>query len=408
MSKRKTFNPGKDTVWYSRAVYGPKEIAGVVESLRADWLVPGEYSRKFEEKVSKMFGQNFGLFVNSGSSANLLAIESLDLPKCGEVITPACTFSATVNPLLKLGLTPVLVDVEIDTYNIDISLLKKAITSKTVALMIPHLVGNLNDMPKLRRIANKYNLKLIEDSCDTIGTNIGGELTGKYADATTTSFYASHIVTAAGGGGMVMFKTKKEAEKAKVLRDWGRALPEHFDESPDKRFVFSLNNKPHDGKFVFTHKGYNLKPIDLQAAFGLVQLKRLNEFSRIRRRNFKYLYNFFKKYPEHFILPKELPNIKTNWLAYPITIKKGSPIKRVDLMRHLENNKIQTRVLFAGNILRHPAYKKSDFKVYGELKNSDYILENSMLIGCHHGLTKDHIDYIIKTLEKYIGSIKGL
>jgi len=402
MSENQPFTPGKDWVWYSRAVYGEREIAAVLESLNSDWLAPGEYSRKFEAEVSKIFGQNFGLFVNSGSSANTIAIEALELPVGGEVITPACTFSTTVNPLLSAGLVPVLVDVELDTYNTDLTQLESAITEKTVALMIPHLVGNLNDVRKIREIADKHNLKFIEDSCDTIGATFKGQPTGIYSDATTTSFYASHIITAAGGGGMVMFKDKKLADDGKVLRDWGRALPEHFDESPDKRFVFSLQGISHDGKFVFNKRGYNLKPIDLQAAFGLVQLQRLANFSEIRKKNFKIMYDFFAQYPQHFILPRELPDTSTNWLAYPVTIKQGSPIKRVEFMSFLEENKIQTRVLFSGNISRHPAYKDSDFRIHGDLKNADYILENSMLLGCHHGLKQEHLDYVQDKIQEFL------
>jgi CDP-6-deoxy-D-xylo-4-hexulose-3-dehydrase len=229
----------------------------------------------------------------------------------------------------------------------------------------------------------------------------GGPI-GIYADATTTSFYASHIITAAGGGGMVMFKTKEFADDAKVRRDWGRALPEHFDESPDKRFAFSLNGVPHDGKFTFNSIGYNFKPIDLQAAFGLVQLSRLPEFSAIRKKNFKRLYDFAAKYPEHFILPREIPGAVTNWLAYPLTIQEGSPIKRVALMRYLEDHKVQTRVLFSGNIARHPAYQNAGLKIGGDLLNSDYILEHSMLLGCHHGLRDEHIDYMLETIGDFL------
>jgi CDP-6-deoxy-D-xylo-4-hexulose-3-dehydrase len=401
--QKRSFKPGKDWVLYAQTDYGKNEIDAVIESLKSDWLGSGDYSDRFEEKVTKLFGQKSGLFVNSGSSANLLALKVLNLPKGGEVITPACTFAATVNPIIFEGLTPVLVDVELDTYNVDIDELEKAISKKTVALMIPHLVGNINDMKRLRKIANKHNLKLIEDCCDTLGATIDKKPTGMYADASTTSFYATHIITAAGGGGMVMFKKDKDTKEARVIRDWGRALPGR-EESSKKRFNFTLNNTPYDGKFVFIQKGHNSKAIDLQAAFGLVQLKRLNEFSNTRRKNFKRLYDFFKQYPEHFILPRELPNIRTNWLAYPLTIKKDSPIKRVGLMRYLDKNKIQSRVLFAGNISRHPAYKKSDFKIYGKLKNSDYILENSMLIGAHHSMSKKQMDYMLKVLKRFIDS----
>lgn len=402
MAENHPFTPGKDWVWYSRAIYGQAEIEAVLESLNSDWLVPGEYSKKFEEAVAKKFGQNYGLFVNSGSSANTIAVNIFNFQPGSEVITPACTFATTVNPLVQAGLVPVFVDVELDTYLIDIEKIEGAISDKTVALMVPHLVGNLVDMPRLRTIADKHNLILIEDSCDTLGGLINGEPTGKYADASTTSFYASHIITAAGGGGMVMFKDEKKVKTAKVLRDWGRALPEHADESPDKRFTFKIDGKPHDGKFVFTNLGYNFKGIDLQAAFGLVQLKRLEEFSKTRSQNFKRLNDFFANYSKHFILPRQLDNISTNWLAYPVNIKKDSPIQRAELMRHLEENNIQTRVLFSGNILKHPAYQNINHRVYGNLENSDAIMSQCLLIGCHHGLRSEHLDYIIKILSEFL------
>jgi len=402
MAENHPFVAGTDWVWYSRAIYGQREIDAVVESLESDWLGPGEYARTFEAAIAKAFGQGFGLFVNSGSSANMLAVQTLQLPEGGEVITPACTFSTTVNPLLQNKLTPVLVDVERDTYNTDSALLEEAITDKTVALMIPHLVGNLNDMKRLRAIADKHRLKLIEDSCDTIGSSIDGVPTGTYADATTTSFYASHIITAMGGGGMVMFKKKDEADDAKVRRDWGRALPEHFDESPDKRFAYSLNGVSHDGKFIFNRIGYNFKPVEAQAAFGLVQFSRLPEFSAIRRKNFKTLYDFCAQYPQHFILPREIPCCTTNWLAFPLTLRSDSSLKRVDLMRFLEGKRVQTRALFSGNIARHPAYQQVGLKVHGNLPNADYILEHSMLLGCHHGLRDEHMDYMLEMIESFI------
>lgn len=402
---QKRFRAGEDWVWYSRAVYGEKEIRAVIESLQSDWLAPGAYAKRFEETVASIFGQNYGLFVNSGSSANMLAVMGMELPLGGEVITPACTFSTTVNPLLQNRLTPVLVDVELDTYNTDITKLEEAISDKTVALMIPHLVGNLNDMERLRTIADKHNLKLVEDSCDTIGSTLDGLPTGTYADASTTSFYASHIITAMGGGGMVMGKTREFFENSKVRRDWGRALPEHYDESPDTRFSFSLGGVPHDGKFVFNELGYNFKPVDAQAAFGLVQLERLPKFAEIRRNNFRALRGFFAQYEEHFILPREIPGCSTNWLAYPITIREGSPVQRVELMRYLEGKKVQTRVLFAGNISRHPAYENAGLRIHDTLPNADYILANSMLIGCHHGLTEAHVAYMTEHIRHFIATL---
>lgn len=400
------FIPGKDWVFYSRAIFGAREIDAVVKALNEDWLGCGKYSTRLEEIVTKIFGQNIGRFVNSGSSANWIWIKVLNLPVGGEVVTPACTFSTTVNPLIQFGLTPVFVDVELDTYNIGLDLVESAISSKTVALMIPHLVGNLNDLRYLRQIADKYGLKLIEDSCDTIGGTLRGEPTGKYADVSTTSFYASHIVTGMGGGGMVMFKEQEHATSAQILRDWGRASMEYFDEHPDIRFDLYLDGIQYDKKFVFREMGFNFKATDPQAAFCTVQLSRLEEFHLIRKRNFGILYNFFGNFPEHFLLPRQtVADSDVRWLAFPITIHKDSPIKRTDLMLYLEKHKIQTRVLFAGNILRHPPYRNIRHRVVGELTHSDQIMAQSMLIGCHHGLRQEHLDYIMQVVEDYLKKV---
>jgi len=400
------FVPGKDWVFYSRAVYGKEETESVLESLNSDWLGIGKYSRAFEEKVTDLFGQKFGRFVNSGSSANWIGLKALNLPIGGEVITPACTFSTTVNPIIEFGLVPVFVDVEQDTYNVDLDLVEQAVGPKTVALMIPHLLGNLNDMKRLREIADKHGLKLIEDSCDTIGGRIRGEPTGKYADVSTTSFYASHIITAMGGGGMVMFKERSRAELAQILRDWGRASMEYYDERPDVRFDFYLDDVRYDKKFVFRERGFNFKALDAQAAFGMVQLSRLEEFHQVRRKNFTTLYEFFERFPEHFMLPRQATaDTDVRWLAFPITVHEASPIYRTDLMLHLEKHKIQTRVLFAGNILRHPPYRNISHRVVGELTNSNKILAQSLLIGCHHGLRQEHLDYVMRIIEEYLEKV---
>jgi CDP-6-deoxy-D-xylo-4-hexulose-3-dehydrase len=400
------FTPGKDWVFYSRAIFGSREINAVVKSLNEDWLGCGKYSRHLEEKIAKIFGQNIARFVNSGSSANWIGIKVLNLPDGGEVITPACTFSTTVNPIIQFGLTPVFVDVELDTYNVNLDLVEQAINHKTVALMIPHLLGNLNDMKRLREMADKHGLKLIEDSCDTIGGTLRGEPTGKYADVSTTSFYASHIITGMGGGGMVMFKDESQAASAQILRDWGRSSMEYFDEHPDIRFNLYLGDIRYDNKFVFRELGFNFKATDPQAAFCLVQLSRLEEFHLIRKSNFKVLYDFFGKFPEHFILPRQaVEDSDVRWLSFPITIHEDSPIKRTDLMLYLEKNKIQTRVLFAGNILRHPPYRDIKHRVVGELTNSDEIMARSMLIGCHHGLRQEHLDYVMQVVEDYLKKV---
>lgn len=397
------FVPGKDKVFYSRAIFGEREKKAVLEALDDDWLGSGKYSQQFEEKIAKIFGQNIARFVNSGSSANWIGVKVLNLPPGGEVITPACTFSTTVNPLIQFGLIPVFIDVEPDTYNINLDIVESAISPRTVALMIPHLIGNLNDMRRLRQIADRYGLKLLEDSCDTIGGTIGGEPTGKYADVSTTSFYASHIITGMGGGGMVMFKEGKHGASAQILRDWGRASMEYFDEHPDIRFNLYLDDIRYDNKFVFREMGFNFKATDPQAAFGLVQLSRLEEFSLVRKRNFKVLYDFFGRFPEHFILPRQaVSDSDVHWLSFPITVRGDSPIQRTDLMLHLEKNNIQTRVLFAGNILRHPPYREIKHRVVGELVNSDRVMARSMLIGCHHGLRQEHLDYVMEVVSDYL------
>jgi len=401
------FVPGKDKVYYSRAIFGEREIASVLECLNNDWLGIGRYTKTFEKQVAEIFGQNFALFVNSGSSANLLAIRALlGKVRGGKVITPACTFATTVNPLIESGLIPVFVDVEPDTYNVDLNLVEGAIDSDTVGLMIPHLIGNLNDMAELRRMADDHNLVLIEDSCDSIGGTIRGEPTGKYADASTTSFYASHIITAMGGGGMVMFKNKADADFTQIVRDWGRASAEYYDEHPDIRFNFFLNDIQYDGKFVFRELGFNFKALDPQAAFGLVQLSRLSEFDQIRKRNFKVLYDFFAGFPEHFVLPRQaVTKSDVRWLAFPFTIREDSSIKRTELMLYMEGKNIQTRVLFAGNILRHPPYKNINHRVYGDLVNSDMIMAQGLLIGCHHGLRQEHLGYVMDVVTDYLRKV---
>lgn len=397
------FVPGKDKVFYSRAIYGQREIAAVMECLDRDWLGIGEYSKQFEDKVAAVFGQKIGVFVNSGSSANLLGIRSLGLPVGGEVITPACTFSTTLNPILEAGLVPVFIDVDLNTYNVNLDNLREAISPATVAMMIPHLIGNLNDMRILHSLAETYSLKLVEDSCDTIGGTIGGEPTGRYADVSTTSFYASHIITAMGGGGMVMFKNKDQATRAHVLRDWGRASTAYYDEHPDIRFNLYLGDTRYDNKFVFRERGYNFKAQDPHAAFGLVQLSRLDEFNVTRKKNFAALYDFFKEFTEHFILPEQATaDADVRWLAFPLTIQKNSPLERIDLMLHLEEHHIQTRVLFAGNILRHPPYKGINHRVVNNLGNSDSIMARSLLIGCHHGLRNEHLDYVKQVVADYL------
>ena len=254
----------------------------------------------------------------------------------------------------------------------------------------------------IHNFCKKHKLVFIEDSCDTIGGNFRGKPSGIWSDITTTSFYASHIITAGGAGGMLMLNDKKLLEKARVFRDWGRGISRHDEKIRSRLATFKIDGKPYDSAFVFVERGYNFKPTEMQAAFGLEQLNRLKDFVETRRHNFVKLLDFFRRFEEYFVLPEETPNTKTNWLALPLTIKKEAPFDRNTLVRYLEDHKIQTRPLFSGNILKHPAYKNISYRKIGDLKNSQYILEHSFLIGLHHGLTDQMVNYVFETFLRFL------
>ncbi len=258
------------------------------------------------------------------------------------------------------------------------------------------------DLAAVRKFCDKYKLIFIEDSCDTIGGKFHNKPSGFWSDITTTSFYASHIITAAGAGGMLMLNDKKLREKARIFRDWGRGISRHDEKIRSRLATFKIDNKPYDSAFVFIEMGYQMKPTEIQAAFALAQLNRLKSFIQARRHNFSQLYDFFKQYENYFILPQSLPRALTNWLAFPLTIKKSAPFKRNNLVCYLEDHKIQTRPLFSGNITKHPAYKNIKYRKIGNLKNSQYIMEQSFLIGLHHGLTDKMLDYMFEVFSKFI------
>lgn len=397
----KRFIPGKSYVKYNEPVFDNTEIKAVLGVLKKGWLVPGPATTQFETAISSLFGKQQGLFVNSGSSANLLAFEALEFKKGSEVITPACTFATTVNPIIQSGLVPVFVDSEIGTYQADISEIKKAITKKTVALMIPHLIGNLNNMKELAKLAKAHNLILIEDSCDTLGGTLDNKPTGTWSDVSTTSFYASHVITSGGAGGMFMTSNKELMTRAQVLRSWGRSIPFYW-EDIERRFQAQLHGVEFDGKFIFSEIGYNFIPTEMQAAFGLAQLKKLKKYTRTRQENFKKLFKFFRAYEKYFYLPVELPGTNTTWLAFPLTLKPDAPFTRSNIVRFLEEQKIQTRPLFTGNILHHPAYKHIQHRTIGSLPNANYILKNSFVIGLHQGMTDPMINYMTSAIEKFL------
>jgi CDP-4-dehydro-6-deoxyglucose reductase, E1 len=402
VKKQAKFRPGKDRVYYNRAVYGNEEINAVSRALGENWLGNGKYTVEFEKKVSQLFGKKYGLFVNSGTSANYIAMELANLPPKSEVITQAFTFPATLAPIVQKGHIPVFIDSKVGTYNIDIDKIEPAISSKTKAIFISHAIGNVNDMKKISKLCKKYKLIFIEDSCDTIACKFDGKPTGTYSDITTTSFYAAHHITAGGGGGMVMINDPALHLEAKMLNDWGRRLPGTEDENIKARFASTINNIAYDAKMTYVKPTFNFKAVEIQAAFGLAQLKKLKKFNNTRSKNFDKLYKFFVKYQNHFYLPVIHPNSETYLLSFPLTIRPESPVVRNDLMTYLENNKIQTRTPFAGNILYHPAYSNIKRRVYGSLENADLMMRNGLLIGCHHGLTNEMLNYIKKIFTQYL------
>ena len=393
-------------IYYGKAVYGKEEIKASLNVLKQKSLslIDGISVKKLENKIAKTFGKKYGLMVNSGSSANLLAFASLKLKKGSEVITPTLTFSTTVAPIYQLGLIPHFIDVDKNNFVANIDQIKKAINKNTKAIIIPNLLGNVPDWKKIYKISKKYNLKIIEDSADTIGYKLYQSNFGKFSDITTNSMYASHIITGAGFGGMVCFNDKKLYEQAKLLRGWGRSSA-IFNESEgiEKRFSTKVDGIPYDGKYIFEDLGYNFLPSEISAAFALEQLKKLPNNIKIRIKHFERLKNFFIKYPNLFHIPEQLKGLKTPWLAYPIIIKDELKINRQKLQIFLEKKGIQTRTIFTGNILRQPIMKKKMFKKVKNAEiNSNYIMKNGILIGCHHGLKESDINYMIKYLKLFI------
>jgi CDP-6-deoxy-D-xylo-4-hexulose-3-dehydrase len=374
-------------VWYAPnkfESYGEEEIKAVEQCLRDGWLAGfGPRSIEFEEKIAKRFGKKYGVFVNSGSSACLLALAALDLPKGCKIITPACTFSTTLAPIIQLGYKPVFVDVGLTSYVPTIADIISVIDTDVKAIMIPNLIGNKPDWKtlhsELKRIGRE-DIIVIEDSADTITYT-------EETDVATTSFYASHVITAGGTGGMVMFNDKKHVDRALQYRDWGRMGDNS--EIMDDRFNHSVDGIPYDHKFLYDVLGYNFKCSEMSAAFGLVQLERFKKFEDIRRANFeRYLENL--KDVSEITLPDD--SLKPNWLAIPLQTER-----RLELLTFLENNNVQTRVTFAGNVTRHPVYRE----YLQPFENSDTIMKNGFLLGAHHGMTIEDVDYVCGKIKEF-------
>lgn len=399
-------NQTKIRVPYGFSVHGQEEIDAVVEVLKGNTAL-GEKTIAFEEKIAKLFGKKYGIMVNSGSSANLLAFELLELPKGSEVITPILSFATVVGPIVQKGLTPVFVDVDPNTYVVNIEQVEKAVTKKTKVLMIPSLMGNIPNMKVLSEIAKKHKLIFIEDSCDTLGGTFEEKPTGIYSDISVTSFYGSHIINGAGGGGMIMVNNEKWEQKLKVLRGWGRQSSLYGEKANsellENRFNFKLGGIPYDNKFIFSEIGYNFLPLEISSAFALTQFKRLPGFLQQREENFSSLMNFFTERQKFFILPKQTPNTTTAWLAFPLIIKPKSPFTRLELVTFLEENNIQTRPVFTGNILKQPGFKKIERrKAVTSFPNTELIMKNGFVVACHHGLNQEQIQYLQDKFDEFL------
>jgi CDP-6-deoxy-D-xylo-4-hexulose-3-dehydrase len=374
-------------VWYAPnklEAYGEEEIKAVEQCLRDGWLAGfGPRSIEFEKKIAKEFGKKYGVFVNSGSSACLLAIAALDLPKGSKIITPALTFSTTLAPIIQLGYKPVFIDSNLTSYVPDIKDIIAAIKDDTKAIMIPNLIGNKPDWKSLKeelKRIGREDIYIIEDSADTVTYT-------KDSDISTTSFYASHVITAGGMGGMVMFNNEKHVKRALMYRDWGRIGDNS--ENMDERFACDVDGLPYDYKFLYGVLGYNMKCSEMSAAFGLVQLERFQTFKQKRRDNIeRYLENL--RDVKELILPDD--SIEPNWLAIPLQTER-----RLELLNFLEDNNIQTRVTFAGNVTRHPVYRE----YLQDFKNADIIMKNGFLLGAHHGMDLDDVDYVCDKIKEF-------
>ena len=393
-----------EQISYAKTVYGQEEIDAVVKCLSESTQM-GNYSRKFEKEIANLFNKNHCLYVNSGSSALYVGVEAFAFPKGSEVITPALTFSTSVGCLVKNDLVPVFIDVEPLTYNMDVSQIEAQITNKTVAILAPNLMGNLCDWPKIRKISDKYNLVVIEDSADTLGATIEGKSSGFYSDMSITSFYGSHIINCAGNGGALAINDEEVMQRAKLLRSWGRSssLFDEKSEAIENRFNVDLDGIDYDAKFVFETVGYNLEGNEVGAAFGIAQLEKLSANIITRQKNFARQCEFFSNHSEYFSNPVELNGCNTAWLAFPILIKESAPFSRKDFQIYLESRNIQTRVVFTGNILRQPMCKTIAKRVSEDgYPNADNVMERGVLLPLHHGMTESMFSRLHCTIEEFL------
>lgn len=398
-----------EQISYAKTVYGQEEVDAVVKCLSESTQM-GNYSRKFEKKIADLFCKKHCLYVNSGSSALLIGVEAFNFPEGSEVITPALTFSTSISCLAKNKLIPVFVDVEPLTYCIDANQIEAQISEKTVAILAPNLMGNLCDWERIRQIADKYNLIVIEDSADTLGAEINGTPSGFYTDMSITSFYGSHIINCAGNGGALAINDEAVMRRAKLLRSWGRSssLFDADSESIENRFNVNLDGIDYDAKFVFECVGYNLEGNELGAAFGLTQLKKLKNNINVRKLNFKKQCEFFDNFSKYFTNPIEKKNSSTGWLAFPILINEDAPFTRKEFQIYLESRNIQTRVVFTGNVLRQPMCQNMEkIELTNGYPNSDAVMERGVLLPLHHGMTDEMFSRLHRTIKEFIASFES-
>jgi CDP-6-deoxy-D-xylo-4-hexulose-3-dehydrase len=410
--KQKEFIPGVSDIPVSGKVIGNLELKNMVEASLDGWLTTGRFNEQFEKKLANFLETKCLLTVNSGSSANLIAFSTLTSPKLkeraiqkgDEVITVAAAFPTTVNPIIQFGAIPVFIDVKIPTYNIDENSIEEAITKKTKAIMLAHTLGNPFNIKKIKEICDKYNLWLIEDSCDALGSRFNGQNVGTFGDLATLSFYPAHHITM-GEGGAVFTNSKKLERIAESFRDWGRDCycEPGKDNTCNKRFEWQLGDLPfgYDHKYTYSHLGYNMKITDMQAACGLAQLDRLEYFIKKRKENFNYLFKKLKDMEEFLILPKAEKNSEPSWFGFPLSLKKNTKHNRNDLIKYLNENKIGTRLLFSGNLIKQPFMKGVEFKVNKELKNTNFILEHTFWIGVYPGLSSDQLDFVSQKIKNF-------
>ncbi len=409
------FEPGTTTVPPAGKVIGAAELKNMVEASLDGWLTTGRFNDAFENCLEKFLGVKHVLTANSGSSANLLAFSALTSLNLGEraikpgdeVITVAAGFPTTVNPILQYGAVPVFVDVQIPTYNIDATQLEAAISGKTRAIMLAHTLGNPYDLAEVTRIARKYNLWLIEDCCDALGSTFDGRLVGTFGDIATLSFYPAHHITM-GEGGAVFTNNSKLSSILESFRDWGRDCwcEPGKDNTCGKRFGWQLGSLPagYDHKYTYSHLGYNLKVTDMQAACALAQMDRLPGFIEARRRNFSFLKERLKSCEKFLVLPEATPGSDPSWFGFPLTIREGVGVSRIDILKCLDQYKIGTRLLFAGNLTRQPYMSGRSYRVSGELTNTDVVMSSTFWVGVYPGLGESMIDYIGERLEAFFGA----